>query len=162
VCTNPQTPALLALMLFHAARFDARLDTDGGILLLEDQDRSRWDTERIARAAFYLGESAAGIAAIEEATRLEALKHYHILDATLGELHLRAGRPERARAHFRAAMEGTLSQAEKRLLARKMTDCDTFSVPTTKEGHHANGRGHAAGVSAGSHHHATHARAGAQ
>src|SRR5919198_3399033 len=72
-----------------------------------------------------------------------------ILDATLGELHLRAGRPEMARAHFRAAMKGALSQAEKRLLARKMTDCDTFPVTPTKEGHHANGRGHAAGVRAG-------------
>jgi predicted RNA polymerase sigma factor len=57
---DPQTPALLALMLFHAARFDARLDKDGCILLLEEQDRSRWDTEQIARAAFYLGASAAG------------------------------------------------------------------------------------------------------
>src|SRR5215813_5193773 len=54
---NPQTPALLALMLFHAARFDARVDTDGCILLLEEQDRSRWDTGRSARAAFYLGAS---------------------------------------------------------------------------------------------------------
>src|SRR5215472_16876986 len=67
-CTNHQTPALLALMLFHAARFDARLDKDGCILLLEDQDRSRWDTERIARAAFYLGESAAG----------ETVSRYHL------------------------------------------------------------------------------------
>jgi predicted RNA polymerase sigma factor len=58
--TNPQTRALLALMLFHAARFAARLDTNGGILLLEEQDRSRWDAERIGRAAFYLSASAAG------------------------------------------------------------------------------------------------------
>jgi predicted RNA polymerase sigma factor len=103
----------------------------------------------------------AGIAAIEQATRLEALNNYHMLDATLGELHLRAERPARVRTHFRAAMKGALSQAETRLLARRLTDGDTLPVTTTKEGHHAHSRGHAAGVRAGSHHHTTPARAGA-
>jgi hypothetical protein len=36
-------------------------------------------------------------------------------------------------------MKGALSQAEQRLLARKLTDCDTVPVTTTKEGHYANG-----------------------
>ncbi|MGZ4309680.1 MAG: DUF6596 domain-containing protein, partial [Gaiellaceae bacterium] len=38
---------LLALMLFHDARRAARLDGDGGLVLLEEQDRRLWDGERI-------------------------------------------------------------------------------------------------------------------
>lgn len=45
----PETIGLLALMLLHDARFDAR--TDGGeVVLLEDQDRARWDHAQIAEA----------------------------------------------------------------------------------------------------------------
>jgi len=58
--TNPETAALLALMLLHASRFDARLDQSGNILLLEEQDRSRWNRELIARGLYCLNESASG------------------------------------------------------------------------------------------------------
>lgn len=50
--------ALLALMTFHAARLEARLDEGGGLLLLEDQDRSRWDRDAIRRAFGYLVRSS--------------------------------------------------------------------------------------------------------
>ena len=47
----PQPPTeaagLLALMLLHDARRTARLDDAGDIILLEDQDRSRWDRDKI-------------------------------------------------------------------------------------------------------------------
>jgi RNA polymerase sigma-70 factor (ECF subfamily) len=59
-CRSPATLALLALMLFHAARFEARTDTEGRLLLLEDQDRSQWNHELIARAQWYLDLSATG------------------------------------------------------------------------------------------------------
>ena len=39
-CSSPATKALLALLLFHAARLDARIDDDGAVILLEDQDRA--------------------------------------------------------------------------------------------------------------------------
>jgi RNA polymerase sigma-70 factor, ECF subfamily len=39
---------LLALMLFHDARRDARTAEDGSIILMADQDRSRWNADRIA------------------------------------------------------------------------------------------------------------------
>ena len=42
-CSTPTTRALMALMLFHAARLESRLDDQGSILLMEDQDRTRWD-----------------------------------------------------------------------------------------------------------------------
>ena len=42
--------ALLALMLLHDSRRDARLDNAGDIVVLEEQDRSRWDKQQIAEA----------------------------------------------------------------------------------------------------------------
>jgi RNA polymerase sigma-70 factor (ECF subfamily) len=51
---SPQPPAevtgLVALMLLHDARRDARLDEAGDIVILEEQDRSRWDRRQIAEA----------------------------------------------------------------------------------------------------------------
>ena len=44
---EPEALGLLALMLLHDSRRDARLDDQGGIVLLEDQDRSRWDEAEI-------------------------------------------------------------------------------------------------------------------
>jgi len=44
---NPELEALLALMLLHDARRNARVDDAGEIVLLADQDRSRWDREEI-------------------------------------------------------------------------------------------------------------------
>ena len=52
--------ALMALMLFHAARLEARLDGSGHVLLMEDQDRARWDQRLIDRAQDFLDQSAEG------------------------------------------------------------------------------------------------------
>lgn len=56
----PETDALVALMCFHAARFDARVDGWGGLLLLEEQDRSLWDRELVQRGLDHLMRSARG------------------------------------------------------------------------------------------------------
>ncbi len=45
---EPEAVGLLALMLLHDARREARVGADGALILLEDQDRSRWDAARIA------------------------------------------------------------------------------------------------------------------
>ncbi len=45
---EPETRALLALMLLQHSRRDARVDDAGELVLLGDQDRSRWDREQIA------------------------------------------------------------------------------------------------------------------
>jgi RNA polymerase sigma-70 factor, ECF subfamily len=45
---EPEARGLLALMLLHDARRDARVGPGGELILLDDQDRSRWDTARIA------------------------------------------------------------------------------------------------------------------
>ena len=57
--SEPETDGLLALMLMHDARRTARLDADGEIVTLEDQDRSRWDTALISE----------GVALLEAALR---------------------------------------------------------------------------------------------
>jgi RNA polymerase sigma factor (sigma-70 family) len=57
---TPATDALMALMLFHAARLEARLDQRGAVLLMEEQDRGRWDQELIRRALEFLARSAEG------------------------------------------------------------------------------------------------------
>jgi len=64
---RPETDALVALMCFHAARFEARVDGMGGLLLLEEQDRSLWDGELVQRGLVHLSQSARG----------EALTRYH-------------------------------------------------------------------------------------
>jgi RNA polymerase sigma-70 factor (ECF subfamily) len=57
---TPATQALMALMLFHAARLESRLDQRGSVLLLDEQDRSTWDQPLIRRAQEYLAQSAEG------------------------------------------------------------------------------------------------------
>jgi len=51
---GPQPPAeataLVALMLLHDARRDARVDDEGDLVVLEEQDRSRWNHSQIAEA----------------------------------------------------------------------------------------------------------------
>lgn len=60
VGAQPETDALLALMYMHAARFEAREDGAGGLLLLEEQNRKLWDQELIQLGFDYLGRSAQG------------------------------------------------------------------------------------------------------
>jgi RNA polymerase sigma factor (sigma-70 family) len=57
---EPEALGLLALMRLHLARADSRFDERGDLVLLQDQDRSRWDQERIA-SAIVLVQRAAGL-----------------------------------------------------------------------------------------------------
>jgi RNA polymerase sigma-70 factor (ECF subfamily) len=56
----PRTHALLALMLLNAARIPTRVDDEGNLLRLQEQDRARWDRAMIARGMFHFAQSAAG------------------------------------------------------------------------------------------------------
>lgn len=67
VGATAETHALVALMHLHAARFDARTDESGGLLLLEEQARERFDTARITVGLWWLERSAKG----------EAFSRYH-------------------------------------------------------------------------------------
>ena len=72
-------------MLFQHARASARLDADGAIVLLEDQDRSLWNRDMIAE----------GLALIEKALRHGRPGPYQ-LQAAIAGVHAQAARPEDA------------------------------------------------------------------
>jgi RNA polymerase sigma-70 factor (ECF subfamily) len=75
---------LLALMLLHDARRDARLGADGEIVLLEDQDRALWDRDQV-------GE---GLALVEQALRAPHPPSSYALQAAIAALHMQAARAE--------------------------------------------------------------------
>jgi RNA polymerase sigma factor (sigma-70 family) len=185
-CSTPTTRALMALMLFHAARLESRVDEHGCALLMEEQDRAKWDYRLIKRALEFLNESAEGthvspfhleagiafyhcaaasreqtnwpmilrlyealialhrspvyvlnhaialaeiegpregIQALANAAASPALRHYHLFDATLGELYRRAGDFEQARRHLEAAREKTASPHDRALINRRIAQC---------------------------------------
>ena len=62
---EPEARALLALMLLHHSRRDARSDRHGGLVLLPDQDRSLWDAAEIAEGLALLRHPAAGAYALQ-------------------------------------------------------------------------------------------------
>ena len=76
---QPRVHALAALMLLNASRLSARVDEEGAILRLEDQDRSKWDRGMIAQGMFHLARSASG----------NELSEYH-LQAGIAAVHCAA------------------------------------------------------------------------
>lgn len=74
---------LTALMLLHDSRRDARSSPDGELVLLEDQDRSLWDGERIAE----------GSAMVERALASQRFGPY-TLQAAIAAVHAEAPEPE--------------------------------------------------------------------
>ena len=57
---TPRVHALVAVMALQAARLSARIDEAGDLILLEDQDRSRWDRRLIALGFHHFDLSIAG------------------------------------------------------------------------------------------------------
>lgn len=78
ITNKPQVNALLALMCFHASRFDARTDNNGELILYEEQDENLWDEELISKGGYYLNISARG----------NTLSKYH-LEAAIAYWHTR-------------------------------------------------------------------------
>ncbi|MBG9375348.1 RNA polymerase subunit sigma [Panacibacter sp. DH6] len=68
--------ALLALMCFHASRFDARVGTNGEMILYDEQDTSLWNTDLVAKGTWYLHRAATG----------KQISTYHI-EATIAYWH---------------------------------------------------------------------------
>jgi RNA polymerase sigma factor (sigma-70 family) len=58
ITTAPKANALLALMCFQASREEARLSDDGTVILLQDQDRTKWSQPLIDKGKLYLERSA--------------------------------------------------------------------------------------------------------
>jgi RNA polymerase sigma-70 factor (ECF subfamily) len=81
--SEPEILGLTALLLLQHSRSSARFDANGEIVLLDDQDRSRWDKAMIAE----------GSALLDKALRHRARGPYQI-QAAIVSLHARAVRPE--------------------------------------------------------------------
>jgi RNA polymerase sigma factor (sigma-70 family) len=73
---DPEVRGLLALMLLHHARRDARVDAAGRLITLDRQDRRRWHT----------GEIAEGVAVLQQALALDRLGPYQA-QAAIAALH---------------------------------------------------------------------------
>ena len=80
---EPEGLGLLALMLLHHSRRDARVDAAGDLVLLEDQDRSAWDHDMIDE----------GSAVLDGAMALRRPGPYQV-QAAIASLHASAPRPE--------------------------------------------------------------------
>jgi RNA polymerase sigma-70 factor (ECF subfamily) len=65
----------------------------------------------------------AGIRALDEAGTDSALRHYHLFDATLGELCRRAGDLTHARQHLETARRKTTSPFDRELIDRRLAQC---------------------------------------
>lgn len=79
---SPEVTGLLALMLLQDARRAARLDPSGGLMVLEEQDRSLWDGRQIAEA----------LPMVEQALR--GGRGPYALQAAIASLHCQAARAE--------------------------------------------------------------------
>lgn len=81
---NPpsEATALLALMLLHDSRREARLDRDGDLVVLEEQDRSLWNRPQIGEALSLVDAAMSGTPGP------------FALEAAISAEHCKAGRPE--------------------------------------------------------------------
>ena len=77
--TEPEIMGLTALLLLQHARAAARFDADGSVVLLEDQDRTRWNAKQIAE----------GLALIDKAVRHRRPGPYQV-QAAIAAIHARA------------------------------------------------------------------------
>jgi RNA polymerase sigma-70 factor (ECF subfamily) len=81
--SEPEIMGLTALLLLQHARSAARFDSDGAVILLDDQDRSQWNQKMISE----------GLALIDKAMRHRRSGPYQV-QAAIAALHARAEKPE--------------------------------------------------------------------
>jgi RNA polymerase sigma-70 factor (ECF subfamily) len=81
---NSAVIGLLALMLLHDARRGARVSDSGDVILLEDQDRSRWDTVKIAE----------GLELVDQSLKIRGHVSPYAVQGAIAALHVRAGKKE--------------------------------------------------------------------
>lgn len=106
--TSAEARGLLALMLLHDARRDARVNAAGELVLLEDQDRTLWDAAQIRE----------GTAILDDALRMRSVGPYQI-QAAISALHAQAVRAEDTDWTQIAILYGVLA---------KMTDSPVIEV----------------------------------
>lgn len=98
---EPEAWGLLALMLLHDSRRDARVGPDGALVVLEEQDRSLWHRDQIDE----------GVAIVEQALRMRRHGRYQI-QAAIAALHATAEAPEHTDWPEIAALYGELARID--------------------------------------------------
>jgi RNA polymerase sigma-70 factor (ECF subfamily) len=98
---QPEALGLLALLLLHHSRTAARTDERGGLVLLEDQDRSSWNHDMIDE----------GIATLDRAMSMESPGPYQV-QAAIAALHAGVPRPENTDWPQIAALYGRLLELQ--------------------------------------------------
>jgi RNA polymerase sigma-70 factor (ECF subfamily) len=96
---DPEALGLLALMLLHDSRRLARVDPEGELVTLEEQDRSLWDREQIRE----------GLALVNSAMQMGRIGAYQ-LQAAIAALHVEAGSPVETDWPQIAALYGVLGR----------------------------------------------------
>jgi RNA polymerase sigma-70 factor (ECF subfamily) len=81
---HPAVLGLLALMLLHDARRQARVSQTGDVVLLDDQDRTLWDREKIEE----------GLMFVDRALSIPGLTSPYAVQAAVAALHARARKKE--------------------------------------------------------------------
>ncbi len=97
---DPEAVGLLALMLLHESRRAARTTAEGDLVLLEDQDRSRWDRPLIAEGT-----------ALAERALSSGAPGVYALQAAITAVHARAPRAEATDWDRIVGLYGLLAQA---------------------------------------------------
>src|SRR5690606_37721310 len=95
---SAEARGLLALLLLHDSRRETRLDTAGNLVLLDDQDRTRWDQAKISE----------GIAVLDAALALYNPGPYQV-QAAISALHAEAATPDETDWPQIAALYNTLA-----------------------------------------------------
>lgn len=190
-CDLPKVHALLAMMLLQASRLPARLDAEGNLLLLKEQNRKDWDQRLLSLGLEHLARSAAGdeiseyhlqagvaachavapscdttdwqrilcyydqlvelnhspvvalnravalaavegpeaaIAEVQKLEKLPPMRKYHLLPATLAELHVQAGNVACAVEYYRQAIDLVGTEPEVRFLRRRLQNCEAMKA----------------------------------
>ena len=100
---EPEVRGLLALMLLHDSRRETRTSPSGDLVLLEDQDRTRWDRQRIEE----------GTALVDEIFRRGRGTGPYAVQAAIAALHAGAARPEDTDWPQIAALYGVLHDLQR-------------------------------------------------
>jgi len=134
---------LLALMLLHESRRAARTRESGELVLLDEQDRSRWNREHIVegcalveraltgrrfgpytlQAAIAMRDGpAAGLAIVDAILARGDLDEYHLAHSARADLCRRLGRIADARASYARALVLTRQEPERRFLEKRLRE----------------------------------------
>jgi RNA polymerase sigma-70 factor (ECF subfamily) len=139
---EPEALGLLALMLLQDSRRAARTSAGGDLVLLADQDRSRWDRARIAEGAALLARAepspvvelnravavamrdgpASGLALVDAILARGQLDGYHLAHATRADLLRRLGRTGDALAAYRRALDLARQEPQRRFIEQRLDE----------------------------------------